>query len=212
MTAAIGTEEYAANLALGHLGQPEIAAMSDATTRARKVRQFFPSARQATLRLKEWNFATGWVQPAQDPVPSLGHLKRRFALPPDCLKVRFIKGDNRREWDVESGAASVSGVSVEVMILVTNISDPVVCYTKDVTKPRLWDSLFLRGFGFMLAGDLAESLGRSRELGEAMRAQAEREVSEAATVDARERRQHRRPETSWEATRRGRGFSGRRLW
>ena len=46
MVASIGTEEYAANLALGHLGQAEIALMSDATTRARKMRQFFPVARR----------------------------------------------------------------------------------------------------------------------------------------------------------------------
>jgi len=212
MTAAVGTEEFAANLALGHIGQPEIASMSDATTRARKVRQFFPVARQATLRLKHWNFATSWIQPAQDPVQSLGHLKLRFPMPAECLRVRFIKGDNRCEWDVESGIATLAGVPVEQIILVTNITDPTVCYTRDITLPRLWDSLFLETFGLELAGHLAESLGRGRELGEAMHQRAKEKVSDAATVDAKERRQHCRPETSWEATRRGRGFSGRRLW
>ncbi|MBR0700173.1 hypothetical protein JQ599_09700 [Bradyrhizobium diazoefficiens] len=185
--------------------------MADATTRARKVRQFFPVARQATLRLKAWNFATAWVQPGQDPVQSLGHLKLRFPMPADCLRVRFIKGDNRREWDIETGSAVLGGVDVETLILVTNIADPTVCYTRDVKPPRLWDSLFLDGFGFMLAGYLAESLGRSRELGAEMRQRAAQMVGEAATVDAKERRQQCRPETSWETTRRGRGFSGRYL-
>ncbi|MDN3278784.1 hypothetical protein QWJ07_31295 [Frankia sp. RB7] len=211
MTATVGTEEFAANLALGHLGQPEIASMSDTTTRARKVRQFFPVARQAVLRLKHWNFATSWIQPAQDPVQSLGHLKLRFPMPADCLRVRYIKGDNRREWDIESGSATVGGVAVEVIILVTNVADPTVCYTKDVTVPRLWDSLFLEAFGLMLAGYLAESLGRSRELGAEMRKRGEDAVSGAATVDAKERRQRHRPETSWETARRGYGFSGRWL-
>ena len=37
MTAPFGTEEFAANLALRHLGQPEIASLQgDATTRERK--------------------------------------------------------------------------------------------------------------------------------------------------------------------------------
>jgi hypothetical protein len=211
MTAAIGTEEYAANLALGHLGQPEIALMSDATTRARKMRLFFPAARRSTLRLKHWNFATGWAQPARDPVQSLGHLKLRFPLPADCLRVRYIKGDPRREWDVESGAASVGGVDAEVMILVTNINDPTVCYTKDVPAPRLWDDLFLEAFALMLAGLGAESLGRSRELGAELQKRAEDKISGAATVDAKERRKECRPETSWEAMRRGGGFSGRYL-
>lgn len=212
MTAAFGTAEFAANLALGHLGLSEIAQMSDATTRARKIRQFFPVARDATLRLKEWNFATAWDAPAADPVQSIGTLKLRFPLKEDCLRVRFIKGDNRREWAIESAAAAVAGVDVEVMILVTNIADPTVCYTRRVTSVRLWDPLFLDGFGYMLAGYCATSVGKSATWGDAMKKQAESAVGIAATVDAKERGGEQcRPETSWSRARRGYGFSGRHL-
>lgn len=213
MTASIGTEEYAANLALGHLGQPEIATMGDGTTRARKMRQFFPIARRSLLRQKHWNFATAWQQPAADPVQSPGHLKIRYVLAADTVQVRYIKGDSRREWEIESSRAAVGGVDVEALLLVTNITSPVICYTSDVTAPRLWDDMFLDGFGYELAGYAAESLGRSREFAAEMRALAKEKIGEAATRSSKERgRQHHRPETSWETRRRGRGFSGRRLW
>lgn len=212
MTAVFGTEEYAANLALGHLGQPEIAAMADATTRARKVRQFFPLARDAMLRHKPWNFATAWIAPAADPVQGIGDLLLRYPLPADCLRVRFIKGDNRREWAIESAVASVGGVPVETSILATNIVSPTVCYTRQVTAVRLWDDMFLDAFGYMLASYLATALGRSRELGDSMRAAALKAAGDAAGVDAKERGGEQcRPETSWMQARRGYGFSGRRL-
>ncbi len=208
MTAAFGTEEYAANLALGRLGQPEIARMDDASTRARKIRQFFPAARRATLRLKPWNFATGWVTPAKDPVASIGELKNRFVMPADCVRVRFIKGDSRRPWSIESGKATVAGVEVEATILATDIDDPTVCYTRDITAVRLWDDLFLQGFALMLAGECALALGRSRELGESLKAQAENMVSGAATVDAKESGGEKtRPEPSFVRGRRGGGRS-----
>lgn len=204
MTAAFGTEEFAANLALGHLGQPEIASMNDTTTRARKVRQFFPVARDHLQRDKQWNFCKAWVTPAMDPVPSLGHLKSRYLMPDDCLRVRFIKGDNRRSWDIESGQADNGGVAVEAVVLVTNIAQPTVCYSRRVTAVRLWDALFLPAFGYMLAGYLATSLGKSREWGADMKAQALAMESGAATIDAKERGGlQRRPETRLELIRRG---------
>ncbi len=213
MTAAFGTEEYAANLALGHLGQPEIASLkTDTTTRARKIRQFFPAARDELLRHKPWNFATAWVTPSADPVPSLGHFKIRYVMPDDCLRIRFIKGDNRRGWDIESGQADIAGVPVEATILVTNIDAPTVCYTRRITAVRLWDAMFLPAFGYMLAGYCATALGKSQTWGDAMKAQAMASTSEAAGVDAKERGGQRcRPETSWARARRGRGFSGRHL-
>ena len=212
MTAAFGTEEYAANLALGHLGQPEIASMNDKTTRARKIRQFFAVARDDLQRHKPWNFCTAWVTPAADKVASPGHLKIRYVLPEDCLRVRFIKGDNRREWEIESGAAALGGADVEASILVTNIVVPVICYSRRVTSVRLWDAMFLTSFGYVLAGYCATSLGKSREWGDDMIAKGKQTTADASAISAKERGgEHIRPETSWVRARRGFGISGRRL-
>jgi hypothetical protein len=192
MTAAVGTEEYAANLALSHLGQPEIASMSDDTTRARAIRVHFPVVRRALLRRQWWNFATGWISPAADPVAGIGALTVRYVLPPSCLRVRFVQTANNCDigpdaWAVESGNAEVGGVAVEAMVLVTNVATPKVCITQDITLPRLWDDLFLDTFGFKLAARLAKKLGRSQSTAEALDKEAEDLLVNAAGVDSKEK-------------------------
>lgn len=212
MTASPGTEEFAANLALGHLGQPEIAAMSDPTTRARKIRQFFPVARDELQRDGQWNFATAWIAPAMDPVAGIGFLKNRFALPADCLRVRLVKDCVSHEWAVESAQAAVGGVPVETMILVTNQTAPIVCINRRVTSVRLWDAMFLPAFAYLLASYCARSFGKSKEWGDAMRAQALLAKGDAAAIDGKEGGPRREiPETSWSQARRGPRRGGRFL-
>jgi hypothetical protein len=192
MTAAVGTVEYAANLALSHNGQPEIASINDDTTRARAVRVWFPTVRRALLRREWWNFATGWDSPAADPTPGVGRLKTRYVLPPDCLRVRFVSDQNgfnigADSWDVESATASVAGVDVEAMVLVTNAMTPLVCLTKDVTLPRLWDDLFLEVFSYELASKIATKVGRSQTTADAHHKMAEDKLVNAAGVDSKEK-------------------------
>ena len=204
MTAPFGTEEYAANLALGHLGKPEIAQMSEQTKRARTIRQFFPIARDAMLRLKPWNFATAWHQPAADTVAGTGTFKIRYPMPADCVRVRSIENADNDTWDIESAVASVGGVPVETIILVTNLTAPNVCYTRRVTAVRLWDPLFVDAFALDLAGRMANKLGRSTASGERLRAEAHQKAETASSVNSKEQsHQNRRPETSWSMARRG---------
>jgi hypothetical protein len=217
MTVAVGTEEYATNLALGHLGQPEIASMSDSTTRARAARLQFPNVRRSLLRRKWWNFATGWISPAADTVAGIGPLKIRYPLPTQCLRVRFVNdahGNNIGDdsWAVEAGNATVGGVAVETEVLVTNQAAPVVCITQDVTLPRLWDDLFLNVFACELASRLATKVGRSQSTAEKWHTEAEDQLITAAGVDSKEKAPesgHRRPTASFVSSRsypRPRGF------
>lgn len=192
MPAAFGTEEYATNLALGHLGQPEIAAMSDPTTRARGASLFFPTVRRALLRREWWNFATGWISPAADAVAGAGPLKIRYPLPANCLRVRFVRTQNNGElgadsWAVEGAIAAVAGVQVETEILVSNVAAPLVCITQDIALPRLWDDLFLGVFALELASVLAKKLGRSQTTADNLHKEAEDKLVNAAGIDSKEK-------------------------
>lgn len=209
MTAQPGTDEYAANLALGHLGEPEIAQMSDLTKRARAIRQFFPIARDRLLRMKDWNFASAWHKPAADTVPGLGPFKLRFPMPAYCVRIRELEGCSAQEWGVESAIADVAGAAVDVEILVTNVAEPNARITRNDIPVRLWDPIFLSAFGHELAALLSTKLGKSQTTAERHAARAEQLMAQAATVDSKERgRQHRRGETSWIAARRGRRGHG----
>lgn len=211
MTAAVGTEEYAANLALGHIGQPEIASMSDDNTRARAIRLHFPTVRRALLRRQWWNFATTWISPAADVTPGAGLLKTRYPLPAECLRVRFVQTQNNCDigadaWAVESASAEIGGVPVETMVLVVNIASPLVCITRDVTLPRLWDDLFLDVFTLMLASRLAKKLGRSQGTADGLKKDADEMLITAAGTDSKEKARegdNRRPTASFVSSRSG---------
>lgn len=205
MVALGGTEEYAANLAMGHLGQREIATLSDNNTRTRAVRQFFAVARDATLRLKWWNFATAWVTPSQDAAAGPGVLTRRFALPADCIRVRFVEGADEDSWAIENAQVSVGGVPVEATILVTDFAAPNVCYTRRVESVRLWDTLFLEQFGYELAACCARRCGKSTAYAANLRQIAAEKLRIAGGIDSKEKaREPVRAETSWATARRGR--------
>lgn len=204
MVALGGTEEYAANLAMGHLGQREIATLSDNNTRTRAVRQFFAIARDASLRLKWWNFATAWVTPAEDATAGTGALTRRFALPAACIRVRFVEDALEDSWAIENAMIAVGAVQTEATILVTDIAAPNVCYTRRVEEVRLWDTLFLEQFGYELAACCARRCGKSAAYAQALRATAAEKLRIAGGVDSKEKaREPVRPETSWATARRG---------
>lgn len=212
MTARATTETAAASLALGHLGQPELADLDhDTTAAARACRLFFGGARDALLRAKWWSFAKGWAVPSADSVQSRGPLKTRFVLPVDCLRVRYLKDCEDHEWDLENGdIEDVVGVTSGQTVLVTNALAPVVAITRRIEEVRLWDPVFLDGFGYELASRAATKLGRSASRAADLHAKALDTIEGAAAIDSKERSpQTMSRDTSWLAARRGRRGFGR---
>lgn len=206
MTARASTETAAANLALGHLGQPALADLAhDSSLRARACRLFFGGARDAILREKWWSFAKGWVTPAADTVESAGPLKTRFVMPAECLRVRYIDGVDEQEWDMESGDVEDGvGVTLQQTVLVTNITAPLVAYTRRIEAVRLWDPVFLDGFAYELASRCAGKLGRSTSKANGLHAQAMEAIDSAAAIDSKEQSRKTVTRTpSWIAARRG---------
>jgi hypothetical protein len=193
------SELAAANLALGHCHEEEIAApdLSDDTARARSVKRHFGTVRDALLRRSiNWGFATAWATPAADPAASKGFLTKRYQLPADCIRVRFVQNVagaagvqlQDDEWSLESGAIDNSGEPLETTFLVANIDNPVVCYTRRIQTVALWDALFLAAFTHLLAAAIAPEIGRSSELAKDQRAEAEALLAPADKATADEMR------------------------
>lgn len=193
------TEPGVANVALGWLGQPTIASLTDTSLRARAMNQFFAVTRDAVLRAGWWNFAKRWATPAADPVASKGPLTIRYILPTDCLRVRFVRCIGSTEWGEESAQVGVAGAQVEAMVLVTNQTAPVVCYTGLVDNVRMWDPDFYDAFALLLAAAAARKLGRSRALAADLREQGEKKIMDAKGVDSKEDadNENERPMSDW---------------
>ncbi|MGX9389757.1 hypothetical protein ACWX0K_10975 [Nitrobacteraceae bacterium UC4446_H13] len=201
MTARAGTEVEAANLALGHLGQNPITSLDDNTRRARAVRTFFASVRDAVLQKHNWNFATGYVTPAMLVAPNggwPGGLPNRFNLPDDCLKVRFVDGAEAYDWEVMSAPADPAGSLAEVKILASRLSAPKVCYTRRIATVRLWSGQFLDAFAHELASAVAPMVTGSSSKADSEGGKAKDKISDAALEDGKEHaRRTISRDTSW---------------
>lgn len=206
------TETDAANAALGELGEPTIADIADPSdVRARECRRHFGGARDETLRENFWNFATGWDAPALADSLGIGEFANRYPLRPDCIMVRFVKNAVDDDWDIESATyVDGTGATIEAMVLVTNRTAPVVCYTRRVTDVALWDPMFVAAFAKRLAAKIAPAIARNRGWAAALEEGAIEKSDRAAAIDARENapKQVSR-DTSWIAARRGLRPSGR---
>lgn len=207
----LDTPEGAANLALAHLRQPPIAQLDDEDDRARAAAATFAAARRATLRLRWWNFATGWQNPAAAAgIVRPGPLKTVYPLPADCLEVRYVQYGEADEWAVEAFKADPSGSEAEVSVLVTNLSAPLICYTRDIETVRLWNSDFLVAFSYQLAAFAGPQLGASASRVAALQNLAEAWREESAQIDAREKAPTQvSRNTSWIGARRRGGFGAR---
>jgi hypothetical protein len=212
-TARAGTEVEAANLALSDLGRPGITSLDDNSTRARAVRTNFASARDAILQQHNWGFATGYVTPAEVTPPAAGWpgpFKKRYALPADCLKVRFVTDSGANDWEVLSAPADPSGSDAEVKVLATNLSAPQVCYTRLISTVRLWSGQFLKAFRHELASSIAPLVTGSTAKADSETAKASAAVSDAALEDGKEKsRRTVSRRTSWLNSRRVGGARGR---
>lgn len=210
------SEEDVANLALGKCHDEEIATFDDGVNRARVARRHFGLVRDALLARLDWNFAAAWDVPAADTADGIGVLVNRFPLPADCVAVRAVyegeASDDTRlgddEWAVESGRVTLAGVEVEAKVLVCDIDNPTVKYTRRVESPRLWDPLFMNAFVCLYAGAMAPELGRSDSEAKGYLAEAETLlVPLAKGADSREKASSKvggRRLTSWLAARGGR--------
>lgn len=187
MTARAGSETEAANLALAHMRQPPIAQLTDDNSRARAVKATFAAARDAALRLRWWNFATGYASPAQASGAYPGPLKNIFPLPEDWIATRGVEDAQDDEWENVAYMADPAGSSADVMCLVTNKTAPLIHYTRRIEVVRLWDADFLIAFSYQLAAFAGPQLGQSGNKVQELQARANEWRQEAAAIDAREK-------------------------
>lgn len=202
----------AANLSLAALRQPPIADLTANNDRARALATTFAAARRAALRLRWWNFATGYeTLAAAAGVTGKGKLKTIYPLPADCVAVRFVEDSEADQWELMPMKADTAGSNAEVLCLASNLTAPSLCYTRDIENVRLWDSDFLLAFSFQHAALAGPQLGASASRVQSCQAQAEGWRAEAEKIDAQEKSAGQvTRNTSWIQARRRGGSVSRR--
>ena len=136
------------NIALSMLGaEPIINYESDATTRAKLCRSFWPSTRDATLRAYPWGFAIERKALSLDPTDPVFGFEKKFGLPsvPWCLRVLELD-DGDIDWKVEG------------RFLVCDNSTVSIKYISRVENTTLYDSLFVQALATRMAALLSKPI------------------------------------------------------
>lgn len=141
------------NMALGWLGAPPIASLTENRPEARYADQYYDIALEQCLRDHRWNFAQRRVRLAEVDVPD-GYgavYENAYALPVDCLMAHTVldAGANEMEFEI---ALAPDGAS---KIILTHTVDAFLSYTARVDITELFDPNFSRALARRLAADLA---------------------------------------------------------
>ena len=174
------TDVTIVNAALIRLGETTITALSDDIKPARLANAVYGELRDAVTRAHPWNFALARAElTANASAPTWGYANA-YDLPGDpdhCLRVLSVAGEHERDarWTVEGRQ------------IVTDLPSPIrVLYLRRVTDPNASDPLFREALSARLARELAEALGKSTSLQQAMAELYEAKLREARSADGQE--------------------------
>lgn len=176
----MATDVTIVNAALIRLGETTVTALSDDTKPARLASAIYADLRDAVTRAHPWNFALARAElTANASAPTWGYANA-YDLPGDpdhCLRVLAVEGE-----DEQAGRWTVEGRQI-----LSNLSSPIrIVYLRRISDPAETDPLFREALSARLARELAEPLGKSTSLQQAMAELYEAKLREARSADGQE--------------------------
>lgn len=184
------------NMALGWLGAPPIAALTEKRPEAIYASQYYDSALEQTLRDHRWNFAQRRKRLAALDVPDgySGIYDNAYALPVDCLHAHTVLDAAENTFPFIVALAEDGGSK----IVLTNVASAYLAYTALVTVPELYDPNFVRAMSRRLAADIAVPIlkNNAQKVQEA-ETLYDRELSRAKLADYREGKPEEEEDVSW---------------
>lgn len=184
------------NMALGWLGAPPIAGLTERRPEASYASQYYDSALEQTLRDHRWNFAQRRKRLAALDVPDgyQGSYENAYALPVDCLHAHTVLDAAENTFPFIVALAEDGGSK----IVLTNVASAYLAYTALVTVPELYDPNFVRAMSRRLAADIAVPIlkNNAQKVQEA-ETLYDRELARAKLADYREGKPEEEEDVSW---------------
>ena len=184
------------NMALGWLGAPPIAGLTERRPEASYASQYYDSALEQTLRDHKWNFAQRRRRLAALDVPDgyQGIYENAYALPVDCLHAHTVLDAAENTFPFIVALAEDGGSK----IVLTNVASAYLAYTALVTVPELYDPNFVRAMSRRLAADIAVPIlkNNAQKVQEA-ETLYDRELARAKLADYREGKPEEEEDVSW---------------
>lgn len=168
------------NLALGHIGKPEINSLEEASAEARECRRFYDPTRRAMLQLSDWTFARRRVvlaQVANDYAERWGY---KYSRPAGALKMlRVLPPDT----DLRQNPRPIP-FEVREGFVFTDLAPATAEYTTDAVDTSRFSALFIEALSFRIAQRVSRPLTKSTKLANEMRDEYVQHLSAAIEADA----------------------------
>ena len=172
------------NLALDHLGQSILTALTDSNDTARRCSRRYDTIRKAELRDHDWIFASNRAT-LEYSTTNLGGYEWTYSynVATDCLKIRafYPQEEYGYRWKVEKGDQA-SGIYRRIL---TNVASPVrIRFTEDIEDPDDFDPLFVEALAARIAAELALPITNDPEIVKTMWAMYDAKIGSARLNDA----------------------------
>lgn len=187
-----------ANRALTKIGEARIISLSDDVEAARVISSIWDVARDAELRVRNWNFSIKRESlAALSAAPSWG-FQVQYQLPSDCLRVlqvgEFYPGPSMSDYRNQSEAMW----QIEGGKILTDYEAPLkIRYVSRVEDTGLWDALFVEAFACRLAVESCERITQSNTKRDLAWNEYQQAVKAAVRADAIENPPEPLPDDSW---------------
>lgn len=170
------------NLALAHIGQRTINALTESSNEARKCNLFFDHARRATLQAIPWNFATRVQALALIANAESDEWEYVYARPSNCLMLRRVYCEGTVDNVIPDEYEEFSYNSQNA--IGCDVEDAYAKFTRDVTDPNDFSIAYVDALAYKLAAYLAKPLTGDFKITDAMDKFYQRQLSDAARLNA----------------------------
>jgi hypothetical protein len=186
-------------------GRSSIAAMDEGSTESDQCSIHYESTRDAVLSAHRWDFARAQVTLGSLASP-LDPWSYKYAVPSDLIKPRFLmpQGGTLTETGDYAGphvpyilSGDKDGSGNDIVVILTNLYQAVLVYTKRVTVPDLWDNSFTDALVLALAAKICFPLTGDRSLSGAMATQARDGLAAARPQNANNAPTVHQPIPTW---------------
>ena len=167
------------NSALGKIGEPYIAALTDDTTAAKVCNEQYPKVRDELLTLHPWNFATTRVALAQTTTTPAFEFDYEYAMPADFLRLLDLE-DNTCKYKIEGNAEG------SALVLRSDESSMKIRYVRRVTNTALMTPIFKEVLAWRLAIEIAPIILQDNSQMTVLWEAYLKTFSDATTIDSQE--------------------------
>jgi len=193
----MASEVSICNLALSNLGaDATIASLTEQSQEAFFCNRLYSGARDYVLRAFPWGFARHYLALSDLGTP-VGGWAYRYGYPAQCLTALEIVAAGTRPGPkaIEFEIALADDFSSQVIL--TDQEAATLIYTRQVTVPSVFSSMFIQALSWKLSTELAMPITRDAARMEAAQKMYSALVSEARARDANEGFKELSKESEW---------------